>query len=43
MVAVLGHHVEASLEWIWYPFASERGGITCGADLHAKAAIENIR
>ncbi|GEM_PF-1028872 len=41
-VAVLGHHVEASLEWVWYPSKSERGGITCGADLHAKAAIENI-
>ena len=41
-VVVLGHHVQASLEWVWYPFESERGGKTCGADLHARAAIKSI-
>ena len=37
---VLGHHINASLEWLWFPFESERGGSTCAADLHAKAIIE---
>jgi len=41
-VLVTAHHVTASLEWAWFPFAAERGGTTCVADLHAKAAIEGI-
>jgi epoxyqueuosine reductase QueG len=40
-VVVLGHHVKASLEWLWFPFESERGENTCTADLHAKAVVEN--
>lgn len=39
---VLGHHIKASLEWLWFPFESERGGSTCAADLHSKAIIENM-
>lgn len=41
-VLVLGHHITASLEWAWFPFAAERGGNTCAADLHAKSTIEAI-
>ncbi len=41
-VLVLAHHVTASLEWAWFPFAAERQGNTCAADLHAKAVIEKI-
>ena len=41
-VLVLGHHVRSSLEWAWFPFAAERGGATCAADLHAKSTIEAI-
>lgn len=41
-VLLLGHHIRASLEWAWYPFAAERGGGTCAADLHAKSMIEAI-
>jgi epoxyqueuosine reductase len=40
-LVVLGHHVKASLEWVWFPFENERGGSTCAADLHAKVVIEN--
>jgi epoxyqueuosine reductase len=41
-VLVLGHHIRSSLEWAWFPFAAERGGNTCAADLHAKSTIEAI-
>ncbi len=41
-VLVLGHHIKASLEWAWFPFAAERGGNTCAADLHAKSMIEAV-
>ena len=41
-VLVTGHHVTASLEWAWFPFAAERGGFTCAADLHARSTIEGI-
>lgn len=41
-VVILGHHIQASLEWVWFPFAIERGGYTCAADLHAKMQIESI-
>jgi epoxyqueuosine reductase len=41
-VVVLGHHVQASLEWAWFPLASERKGTTCAADLHAKPAMESV-
>ncbi len=41
-VLVVGHHITASLEWAWFPFAAERGGNTCAADLHAKSTIETI-
>ncbi len=41
-VLVIGHHITASLEWAWFPFAAERGGNTCAADLHAKSEIEAI-
>ena len=41
-VVVLVHHVTASLEWAWFPFAAERGGTTCAADLHAKSTIEAV-
>ena len=41
-VVVIGHRITASLEWAWFPFAAERGGNTCAADLHAKSVIEAI-
>jgi len=41
-VVVLGHHIQASLEWVWFPFAAERGGNTCAADLHAKSILESV-
>ena len=41
-VVVTGHRITASLEWAWFPFAAERGGETCAADLHAKSVIEAI-
>jgi epoxyqueuosine reductase len=41
-VLVVGHHIEASLEWAWFPFTAERGGNTCAADLHAKSMTEAI-
>lgn len=41
-VLVLAHHVEAALEWAWFPFTAERGGNTCAADLHAKAVVEMV-
>jgi epoxyqueuosine reductase QueG len=42
-VLVTGHNITASLEWAWFPFAAERGGNTCAADLHAKAIVEAIQ
>lgn len=41
-VLVTAHHITASLEWAWFPFATERGGNTCAADLHAKSVIEAV-
>jgi len=41
-VLVTAHHITASLEWAWFPFAAERGGNTCAADLHAKFIIETV-
>jgi epoxyqueuosine reductase len=41
-VLVLAHHVRASLEWAWFPFAAERSGVSCAADAHAKAQIEYV-
>jgi len=41
-VLVTAHHITASLEWAWFPFAAERGGNTCAADLHSKSIIEAI-
>lgn len=41
-IIVLGHHVQQSLEWAWFPFQSERNGTTCAADLHAKNVIEKV-
>ncbi len=41
-IVVLGHHVQASLEWAWFPFPAERGGNTCAADLHARSMIESV-
>jgi len=40
-VVVFGHHVQASLEWRWFPFAADPGGSTCAADLHCKAVVEH--
>lgn len=42
-VVVIAHHVTHSLEWIWFEFPGDRAGETCPADLHAKAAAEEIR
>lgn len=41
-VIVIGHHVRESLEWVWFPFASSRRGVTCAADLHAGFVAEQI-
>ena len=41
-VLVLAHHVTASLEWAWFPFAAERLENTCAADLHAKAVLGKV-
>lgn len=41
-ILVTAHHITASIEWAWFPFAAERGGNTCAADLHSKSIIEAI-
>ena len=41
-VLIAAHHITASLEWAWFPFAAERAGNNCAADLHAKSTIESI-
>jgi len=39
-VIVLAHHVKHSIEWVWFPFESERNNVTCAADLHLKSECE---
>lgn len=39
---VLAHHVTAALEWVWFPFETERLNNTCAADLHAKTIVGKI-
>lgn len=39
---VLAHHVKASLEWVWFPFETERLNNTCAADLHAKTTLGKV-
>ncbi|HMK45763.1 MAG TPA: 4Fe-4S binding protein [Methanocella sp.] len=41
-IFVIGHHIQSSLEWAWFPFETERNKTTCAADLHAKAIVEKI-
>ena len=41
-VIVLAHHVQHSLEWIWYVFDAVRGGAVSPADLHLAAEAEKI-
>ena len=42
-IIILAHHVKTSLEWAWFPLESERNNNTCGADLHTKNVLENIK
>ena len=39
---VLAHHVTATLEWVWFPFETERLNNTCAADLHAKTTLGKV-
>lgn len=39
---IVGHHIKESLEWVWFPFGTERNNSTCAADLHVKSVIEKI-
>lgn len=41
-IVVFGHHIESSIEWMWYPSKAERKNNTCGADLHLKAVVERV-
>ncbi|HLW07260.1 MAG TPA: hypothetical protein VKY45_06825 [Marinilabiliaceae bacterium] len=41
-IVVFGHHIESSIEWMWFPSKAERGNCTCAADLHLKAAVEKV-
>lgn len=41
-VIVLAHHVQNALEWMWFPFKTERNQSTCAADLHLKSECEKI-
>lgn len=41
-IIAIGHHVQTSLEWVWFPFAAEPRGTTCAADLHSKAVAESV-
>lgn len=39
---VLAHHVTSALEWVWFPFETERMNNTCAADLHIKTGVEKV-
>lgn len=41
-VIVLAHHVRHGLEWLWFPFETERNQVTCAADLHLKTECEKL-
>lgn len=41
-IIVLTHHIQSSLEWVWYPFENERCNTTCGADLHCQTVINKV-
>lgn len=41
-IVVFGHHIESSIEWMWFPSRAERNHNTCGADLHLKDIVKNV-
>ena len=41
-VLILAHHIQHSLEWIWFRFDAVRGGAVPAADLHLAAEAEKI-
>jgi|LSQX01.3.fsa_nt_gb epoxyqueuosine reductase QueG len=41
-IIIFGHHIESSIEWMWFPSKAERGNCTCAADLHLKAVVEKV-
>ncbi len=42
-IIVLFHHIQNSLEWLWYPFENERGEKTCGADQHSQIVLNKLK
>ncbi len=41
-VVVFGHHIESSIEWMWFPSKTERRNNNCAADLHLKTIVEKV-
>ena len=41
-VIVVAHHIQHSIEWVWFSFPADDSGETCPADLHTKLTAEKI-